>query len=77
MKNEQDNATTHKANRQATELIQMYREKDMTYQDIVDRLNSHGFTTRRGKKFFSMTVQRLHVHLQQSLYSLPSEERVS
>ncbi|WP_266206383.1 recombinase family protein [Pontibacter kalidii] len=57
----QENAASHKANRQATELIQMYREKDMTYQQIADRLNSHGFTTRRGKKFFAITVQRLHV----------------
>ena len=57
----QENAASHKANRQATELIQMYREKGMTYQQIADRLNSHGFTTRRGKKFFAITVQRLHI----------------
>ncbi|GAB3834006.1 recombinase family protein [Pontibacter rugosus] len=57
----QENAASHKANRQATELIQMYREKDMTYQQIADRLNSHGFTTRKGKKFFAITVQRLHI----------------
>ncbi|QCR25312.1 recombinase family protein [Pontibacter sp. SGAir0037] len=56
-----ENAASHKANRQATELIQMYREKNMTYQQIADRLNSHGFTTRRGKKFFAITVQRLHI----------------
>ena len=57
----QENAVAHKANRQAAELIQMYREKGMTYQQIAQRLNSHGFTTRRGKKFFAITVQRLHI----------------
>ncbi|WP_207431340.1 recombinase family protein [Sabulibacter ruber] len=56
-----ENAVTHKANRQAIELIQMYRERSMTYQAIAERLNEHGFTTRRGKKFFPITVQRLAV----------------
>ncbi|GAB3832795.1 recombinase family protein [Pontibacter rugosus] len=68
-----ENAATHKANRQATELIQMYRDKGMTYHDIAARLNSYGFTTRRGKKFFPITVQRLHVRLQQALLSEPGE----
>jgi DNA invertase Pin-like site-specific DNA recombinase len=55
-----ENASSHKANRQATELILMYRDKGMNYQEIADRLNSHGFTTRRGKAFFPITVQRLY-----------------
>jgi DNA invertase Pin-like site-specific DNA recombinase len=60
LKVRQENACSHKANRQATELILMYREKGMNYQAIADRLNSHGFTTRRGKQFFPITVQRLY-----------------
>ncbi len=59
------NALGHKANRQATELIQMYREKSMTYKEIAERLNNHGFTTRRGKKFYAITVQRLHIRQMQ------------
>lgn len=56
----QENACSHKANRQATELILMYRDKGMNYQAIAERLNNHGFTTRRGKQFFPITVQRLY-----------------
>ncbi|WP_347160324.1 recombinase family protein [Pontibacter chitinilyticus] len=58
-----ENAAAHKANRQAAELTLMYREKGLSYQQIADRLNTHGFTTRRGKPFFPITVQRLHVRM--------------
>ncbi|GHA81169.1 recombinase family protein [Pontibacter akesuensis] len=63
----QENAAAHKANRQATELIRMYREQGMTFQAIADRLNNQGYTTRRGKRFFPHTVQRLHVRFQRAL----------
>lgn len=65
----QENAANHKANRQAKELIQMYREKGMTYKAIANRLNEHGFTTRRGKKFSPIAVQRLYARI-----DLPVEE---
>ena len=67
LKVRRQNATSHKANRQATELIVMYREKGMDYQAIAERLNSHGFTTRRGKPFFAMTVLRLYQRHKQLL----------
>ena len=42
----QENACSHKDNRQATGLIVMYRGKGMNYQIIAQRLKSHDFTTR-------------------------------
>jgi hypothetical protein len=42
----QENACSHKDNRQATGLIVMYRGKGMNYQIIAERLKSHDFTTR-------------------------------
>lgn len=47
------------ANRQAKELIRLYRQNNMTYQEICDKLNENGFRTRTGKLFWPISVQRL------------------
>ena len=46
-----DNAATHKANVQATELATLYRSKGMTYAQIADKLNQTHYQTRRNKQF--------------------------
>ncbi|MGM9512421.1 recombinase family protein [Larkinella sp. GY13] len=53
------NAIQHLANRQAGELIQLYRQKDLTFREITAKLNENGYRTRRGKLFFPMSVARL------------------
>lgn len=56
---QQQNARTHQANVQAAELIRLYRKEGWAYDAIADRLNTMGLRTRRGKRFFAMSVQRL------------------
>lgn len=53
------NARTSAANRKATELIKRYRNEGMTYRAIASKLNDLELTTRRGKPFHAITVQRL------------------
>ena len=53
------NARTNQANRQAAELIRLYRLAGLTYQAIARQLNQMGYRTRRGKEFFASSVQRL------------------
>jgi DNA invertase Pin-like site-specific DNA recombinase len=53
------NAAENSANRQAGELIRLYRLNRLTMRDIAARLNEHGFRTRRGKLFQPMSVARL------------------
>jgi DNA invertase Pin-like site-specific DNA recombinase len=55
----QQNALTNQANRQAAELIRLYRKEGLTYQAIAQRLNEMGYRTRRDKTFLAMSVQRL------------------
>ena len=55
----QQNARTNQANRQAAELIRLYRLEGLTYQAIARQLNQMGYRTRRGKAFFAISVQRL------------------
>ncbi|SFE87941.1 recombinase family protein [Spirosoma endophyticum] len=54
-----DNAVTHKANVQATELATLYRSKGMTYAEIADKLNQTHYQTRRNKQFEGKAVYRL------------------
>ncbi|SRR6266404_111498 len=46
-------------NRQAMELVVLYREKGMTLQQIADKLNSNGHATRFQRVFKPETVRRL------------------
>jgi DNA invertase Pin-like site-specific DNA recombinase len=55
------NAFSNKANRQAAELIIMYREKGMPYCTIADRLNANGYRTRRQKLFRGSSVYHLYI----------------
>lgn len=55
----QQNAQTNLANRQAAELIRLYRKEGLTYRAIADRLNQTGYRTRHGQAFFAMSVKRL------------------
>jgi len=52
-------ATEHPANRNATELAMLYRERGLSYRSIADKLNANGHCSRRGKKFHACTVERL------------------
>lgn len=54
-----NNALTHKANVQATELATLYRNKGMTYAQIADKLNQTHYQTRRNKQFDGKAVYRL------------------
>ncbi|WP_338873452.1 recombinase family protein [Spirosoma sp. SC4-14] len=54
-----ENAKTHKANIQATELATLYRNKNMTYAQIAEKLNQSHYQTRRNKQFDGKAVYRL------------------
>lgn len=54
-----ENALNNKANKQAAELVIMYRDRQLTFWEIANRLNDNGYTTRRGKHFSASTVKRL------------------
>lgn len=52
-------ARSNKNNIQATENIRHMRKDGHTFSTIAERLNQLGYTTRRNKSFYPMTVQRL------------------
>lgn len=54
-----ENALTHKANVQATELAVLYRKMGMTYAQIAEKLNQTHYQTRRQKAFEGKAVYRL------------------
>ncbi|UXX81343.1 recombinase family protein [Reichenbachiella carrageenanivorans] len=54
------NALNNQANVQAMEMIYAYRQNDMTFQEISDKLNLIGMKTRFGKKYIASTVRRLY-----------------
>ena len=54
-------AREHKGNRQAGELAGLYRAQGLTLQAIADKLNTGGYTTRRGRQFGREQVRRLLV----------------
>ncbi|WP_035483495.1 recombinase family protein [Gaetbulibacter saemankumensis] len=54
-----ENARTNKNNIQAMDIICSARKEGMTFQAIADKLNKLQYTTRRGKKFNPIQVQRL------------------
>jgi len=54
-----ENAKTHKANIQATELATLYRNMGMTYAKIAEKLNQSQYLTRRQKLFDGKAVYRL------------------
>jgi DNA invertase Pin-like site-specific DNA recombinase len=47
------------ANRRATELAALYRDRGLSYSAIAKKLNSNGHVTRRGNSFYGCTVERL------------------
>lgn len=53
------NALTHKANVQATELALLYRSKNYTYAEIAEKLNKTHYLTRRHKQFDGKAIYRL------------------
>ena len=53
------NAQLNKANLQAMDIVCSSRAKGMTYKQIVDKLNQLQYTTRYGKAFNPIQVQRL------------------
>ncbi|MBZ0328286.1 MAG: recombinase family protein [Altibacter sp.] len=54
-----ENARNNKNNIQAMDIICSARKEGMTYQAIADKLNKLQYTTRRGKQFNPIQVQRL------------------
>jgi DNA invertase Pin-like site-specific DNA recombinase len=55
----QENARTNQQNQQAARLAGLLHAQGHTLQQIAQELNNGGYRTRRGKLFFSMSVQRL------------------
>ena len=55
----QENARTNQQNQQAARLAGLLHAQGYTLQQITQELNNGGYRTRRGKLFFSMSVQRL------------------
>ena len=55
-----ENSLTNKANIQAMDVICGARREGMTFQQIADKLNKLQYTTRRGKQFKPIQVQRLY-----------------
>ena len=47
------------ANKRATELALLYRERGLSFRAIAETLNANGHVTRRGRKFYACTVERL------------------
>lgn len=47
------------ANKRATELGLLYRERGLSYASIAETLNSNGHLARRGGRFHACTVERL------------------
>lgn len=68
----QQNAREHVGNRQATELAGLYRGQGLTLQAIADKLNSSGYTTRRGRQFGREQVRRLLVRGAESRQIMPT-----
>ena len=54
------NASNHPANVQAAELAYIYRQNNLTFQQIAGKLNEMGMSTRNGKAYIASTVQRLY-----------------
>ena len=54
-----ENARNNKNNIQAMDIICSARKEGMTFQAIADKLNKLQYTTRRGKQFNPIQVQRL------------------
>jgi DNA invertase Pin-like site-specific DNA recombinase len=54
------NSLENKANIQAMDVICSARKEGMTFQAIADKLNKLQYTTRRGKQFNPIQVQRLY-----------------
>jgi DNA invertase Pin-like site-specific DNA recombinase len=54
-----ENARNNKNNIQAMDIICSARKEGMTFQTIADKLNKLQYTTRRGKQFNPIQVQRL------------------
>ncbi len=55
-----ENARNNKNNIQAMDVICSARKEGMTFQAIADKLNKLQYTTRRGKQFNPIQVQRLY-----------------
>jgi DNA invertase Pin-like site-specific DNA recombinase len=54
-----ENARINKANIQAKDIICSARKEGLTFQKIADKLNELQYTTRNGKQFHPIQVQRL------------------
>lgn len=55
------NALNNPANKQATELIRLYKETGMNFTQIAERLNEQGLRTRNFRLFRPSTVRRLYI----------------
>jgi DNA invertase Pin-like site-specific DNA recombinase len=52
-------AKENTANKRATELALLYRERGLSYKSIAETLNSNGHLARRGGRFHACTIERL------------------
>lgn len=56
-----DKARTDTNTRKAFHFIQPRREKGLSYAQIAEALNTEGYRTREGKKFYPATVRRIYL----------------
>ena len=68
-----ENALNDKANKQAMEVIWDKRNQGLSYQKIATFLNKSGYTTRYGKEFNPIQVQRLFKRCEKEDYFSPVE----
>lgn len=52
-------AIENENNRRAFSMIQLLRNQKATYRSIADKLNSSGFTTSTGKRFYANSVKQI------------------
>jgi DNA invertase Pin-like site-specific DNA recombinase len=69
----QANAQTNVNNRQDTQLAALLRANGANLRAIAAQLNWSGYTTRRGKAFYPMGVQRLLAKTAQTFFYIPRE----
>ena len=55
-----ENALNNRSNKRAMEIVFVKREQGFSYQKIATHLNNSGYTTRYGKEFNPIQVQRLY-----------------
>ena len=67
-----ENANNHQANKQATELIRLYKATGLNYTQIAEKLIEQGLRTRNQKNYLPATVRRLFLRYQANQNNEPN-----